>query len=213
MDLISKRISNNSQQLKAIAICGTTPAGIDASSLYSSLVDLKHKKQSTIVFVDAYKSIEKALSQIDILKINKDELCALGGSKDLNLCAKKLFEQYSSLKVLAITAGASSAFLFVRNFSEQSNKTNTAFHTFTFHLSKLSASILFPIGAGDVVGSVFLHCLLSQNLELEKISVEIYCDSFKWGLACASASCLTRDCSVFELNVAKELFSKIEIKN
>ena len=112
MEHIKVTLSRNSQQIKAIAICGTSPGGIDAAESYLGIASLASSYKQ-LVFVDAVKGIsEKIMRHVGILKVNKQEFEVLTEMilkrkcNSIDEAATELLHLFKeNLKVIAITAG------------------------------------------------------------------------------------------------------------
>jgi len=102
--------------------------------------------------------------------------------------------------VIAITDGPKNAHLFVHG-STASDSSSSIGSYYEYTIPKLDR-IVNPIGAGDTCGAT----LLSSYLLGHSIS-----DVFRFGLAAASASCLTSEAALFDINVAKEIANNIVV--
>jgi tagatose 6-phosphate kinase len=189
--------------IAGIALCGTSPEGVTQEFILKVLQSFKKCKPEGLVFLDGFKQVDRVLSEVNILKINGEELRALckgiglkdSGSPDFAARAKFLFEQFRSLSVIGLTNGPSSAFMFQR-------KDNSGVQGFEFRIPKVE-HVKSAIGAGDTCGSTFFSSLLHKAPDLA--------EAFRFALSCASASCLTDVPGLFSKEDAKELYEKIEV--
>lgn len=64
-----------SPRLEGIALCGSLPGGVTGST-FTTIIE--HKKQSTIVFLDACKDLDVLKTgKVDILKVNSEEAVSI----------------------------------------------------------------------------------------------------------------------------------------
>ena len=181
-------IKSSADTADAAALCGQVPAGMSAD-FYLEIVRA-FAQQGKTVLIDSYKNIVQVLPEArqGILKINAEELQALSGINDVPEAIKQLIGRYP-LECIAITDGASRAFLgydsaiYVYNVPEVPEVVN-------------------PVGSGDTVSAVFLSEYIAGTAP-EK--------AFAYGIAAASANCMSMKCGEFDRSVAEELFRKIII--
>lgn len=171
-----------------LAICGTIPQGTDIE-IYIKIALLANKHNIPLL-IDSWQNIQPVLkiSQNTILKINYSELKHITGEMSPEKAITKIINQYQ-LKSVAITNSASSAFL------------GTDSGIWEFMLPRLD-SVVNPLGSGDTVAAIFFNEYLSGT-GLPK--------AFAYGLAAASASCLTTRCGYFERTVMNEIYQQINI--
>ncbi len=161
--LIIRKISSCS----GIALCGTYPGGV-GQDFYADIAEAG-MKMGRIVLLDGYKGVDKTLrTGVSVLKINRSELNALAGEKDLAKAARKVFKRYN-IGLIALTAGPSKAYLFERNNA-----------SFEYRLPDVGR-IENPIGAGDTVSGVLLCELVKGTCPA---------DAFRKALGAGTASCL-----------------------
>ncbi len=182
-----------------LGLCGTVPPGVPAS-FYAEAVAAA-EAAGCLVLLDAYREIETVLrAGPDLLKINTAELTALTGTAEPAAAARLCLEQFP-IRALAITAGPAAAFLFTRG------------HGWQFTLPRLE-HVLNPIGAGDTAAGVLLWQLAAERAggeDVWKEGSEVLPDAFRRALACACASCLTREPAAFSLETALDLVPAITV--
>ena len=151
-------------QFDGIGLCGTWPLGI-GPEFYAEIA--ANKGQATLL-LDSCHMVEQTLQtgQVDILKLNTDEITMLCGTSDVFAAATACRERYN-VEHVAVTDGPGRAFLWSGN------------RHWVFDLPALDG-LLNPIGAGDTVSGVMLVKYLAG------MTID---EAFAQGLAAASASC------------------------
>jgi len=181
---------NDIHDFQGIALCGTYPPGIDAT-FYAKLANQAFAEKIPLL-LDACQSIELVLKEgVEILKINLDELKSLSGIKTLKAAVSEIFSKYT-VKIIAITDGPKTAHLFAKKHSPDSSQKYTHYE---YVIPKLE-NVINPIGAGDTVSAVLLTEYIAG------VSIQ---DAFKTALAAGSASCLTKQNALFDVNIAKKM--------
>lgn len=173
-------IAEKMDSFDAVTICGTCPPGTPLD-FYPRIAKLAKKKKIPLL-VDTFISLKEILIQgVEVLKINADELKEVSGCNDTREGAVKL-ASLSKVRIIAITNGALSSFLFYDN------------KFFEFHPKKIKA--LNSTGAGDTVSAVFFCNLLRGKNPKE---------AFSLALAAGTASCLTLVSGHFQKKTAKAM--------
>ncbi len=190
-------------QAEAILISGTCPAGVP-ESIYQTL--LHRHKNYAFTIVDAYKGIEPVLADgnVNMLKINRNELTALSGIDDIKAGVAKLFSKYD-IEIVLITDGPKQTHLF------------TAKLHMIFTLPTLN--VINPIGAGDCTSGILLNKFAESRIKitdyqgklLPHISTASLITICKEALAAASASCLTLTPGEFSQAEASEIAKSITV--
>ncbi len=171
-----------------LALCGTACSGIDAGFM-STIAEMANAVGIPLL-VDSVCCVESALEKkVALLKVNREEICSLGGADDICSAARSVMEIYSGIDNVAVTSGGDRAFLFSRKNG-----------SYGYDLPVLEG-IVSPIGAGDCATAVMARRLSEGETELEI--------SFAEALACASASCLDECPSCFKLEDAARLLEGI----
>jgi len=166
-------------QFKAIALCGTTPPG--AESLYETVgcIAVKHNVQ---IFLDGYLNVDNLLNSVSILKVNQFEIEQLVNHllninvTELTDAVQLLFERLPRLESVLITCGPDPSYAFRR----QDFVLGRSWFEFRLMKALPKEDIINVIGCGDTCGAVFLSSF-SAGVGLV--------DSFRNGLAAATASC------------------------
>jgi 1-phosphofructokinase family hexose kinase len=183
MALIKEALPNAS----GLSLCGTYPPGI-TENFYAEIAETA-KHHHIPVMLDAWKGINKTLEiGIDVLKINLEELLALTQKQSVREAISSCLDKYP-VKAVAITAGPETAYLADRS----------AFYSFELPVLE---KIENPLGAGDTTAAVFFSEYLKGTALPE---------AFARGLAAASASCLSLECAVYDLEIANKLYEQIKI--
>lgn len=178
-----KEISSDLTHADGLAICGTYPPGIP-DDCYAKFVRTA-VESGTMVLLDSFMHVEKALQYpVDILKVNREELCQITGVEDLKQAILKAFEIFK-IRHLAVTEGSSFAW-----FGDREK------NLWRIAVPAIPKAVN-TIGSGDVCSAVMLSEIISGTAPLE---------AFRYGLAAASANCLTDSPGVFEREKAFELF-------
>ncbi|KAJ2080701.1 hypothetical protein H4R24_002892 [Coemansia sp. RSA 988] len=212
------------QPPRALALCGTFPPGLHASTM-ANIVKAR-VAEKTLVFVDAIKDIQPVLATgcIDILKINSIEMANILATvdktyQDLQPCDIDLAKAASTvgtifnINTVAVTDGPSMAYL--------ADKTQGVCYGFTIpdllkqytyfvgdtkqseKIQEKESRLLNPLGAGDTCSAIMLSLLLEDMSAVE---------AFAQGLAAASASCLKATTnSNFDCNVMQRIREQIFI--
>ena len=188
VELLKQTIGAELDRSDALALCGTYPPGI-TPDFYAWAASLA-KHAGKPVILDAYKGIHPALEAgIDFLKINRAELTALTGSADIIESLLSL-RRKESPAVLAVTDGGEDAFLADAN------------GIWMFSIPPVEP-FSNPIGAGDTCTAVLFAEVLHGKSPRE---------AFAWGLAAASASCMTSYPAVFSRSDAERIRKSISVK-
>ena len=179
----------DSRCVDAVTLNGTYPPGV-SSQFFINLAN--HVSESMLLVLDAYKGVQNILetNRVDLLKINRKELLALTGFKCVDSAVKYVFDRWLTRPgaSLGITDGAKQAHLYTS--------------TMVSHYRLPTISVQNPIGAGDTCTAVTTCCLL------EKVPVS---DAFRWGLAAASASCMTSLPASYQLLKLLDIFREISV--
>ena len=172
--------------LAGLALNGTLPAGI-APELYARLA---RAKGGALLLLDAYKDVADVLAtrQVDILKINREELRELTGEPDSDRAAATARARFG-VPVIAVTDGPHPARLYADG------------RTWALTLPPLP-DLKNPIGAGDTVAAVML---------LERLAGADAVEAFALGLAAASASCRALEGARYTLPAMRELRARLTI--
>ena len=179
-------IKSTAATADAAALCGQVPAGMSAD-FYLEIVKAFARHRKTVL-IDSYKNITRVLPECrkGILKINAEELQALSGINDVPEAIKQLMAKYP-LECIAITDGARQAFL------------GYASSIYVYNVPEVP-EVVNPVGSGDTVSAVFLS---------EYIAGTAPETAFAWGIAAASANCMSMKCGDYARTDAEELFKKI----
>jgi tagatose 6-phosphate kinase len=180
------RVNEVLPDMDGIALCGTWPPGV-GSEFYAGIAAAKG---NAVLLLDGYRDVEPTLEtgNVDILKINVDELKDLFGGDTVSEAAERCFAKYA-VQHLAITDGPGDAYLW------------SGGQAWRYSLPA-QTGLLNPIGAGDTVAAVLLVRLL-QGKAIE--------EAFADGLAAATASCRHLTGATFEVAEIAELRGKIEV--
>lgn len=183
-----KVVTHSIINAKGIALCGSLPKGV-GSELYADVASTRPSE--SILLVDAWKDIDPLLeSGIDALKINFDEIALMFPGLSSPMKAAEKCVATKRVRSVALTAGASHAFIFTQDFG-----------AWKYSIPKLD-KIVNPIGAGDTVAGALMAGLLSgmpPHL------------AFRSALAAGTASCVTKLPACFELDFYHSLINCIEI--
>lgn len=194
--------------IDALAICGTYPPGVDAD-FYASLA--RHKGRA-LLLLDSYQGIAATLAtgQVDILKLNADEvrsLAARGGSagaasppRPVPEVAREVLAAHP-LRWLAVTDGPRTAWLFEGAREERVAGECRVSRYFEYHLPVVEG-VVNPIGAGDTVAAVFLAQLAAGAAAPGALA---------GGLAAGSASCRQLGGSDFALEDLRAILAGIRV--
>lgn len=173
-DLARQTVLAALPRAKAIALCGTTPPGVDLG-FYRDIAE--RRPGSVPLLLDAYKGVEAlGNAPIDVLKINLDEGREFTGENDARDVAAGCFAKMN-IRLLALTDGPRPSFLFTRD------------RGWIYEAPKLEG-VINPIGAGDTVSAAFLSALTRGGRP------EM---AFADALAAGRASCLTSRPAEFAL--------------
>jgi len=186
----------------ALAICGTFPPGVPMS-FAAELVTVA-RQNGIPVQLDAYRGVAPVLEAgVDILKINATELRELAGNPDMDTAAATIFSRYPATTCLAVTDGPGAAHLFLHEDRAH----------FRLTMPQLPR-VVNPIGAGDCTAGVFLLRLVQAGvpgMPLSELLPETVAEAFCEALACASASCLEEQPTMFSTAVAARLRAEMTI--
>ena len=176
-------------QVDGGALCGQLPSGMSAD-FYVKCVEA-FVQQGKTVLIDSYKNIADVLTagKNALLKINAEEVQTLSGVDNVVEAVKMLLNAYP-LTCIAITDGAARAYLGSRN------------GFFELNVPAIK-EVVNPVGSGDTVSAVFLSEYLAGT------PAET---AFAYGIAAASANCLSMKCGEYERSTAEKLFNDICIK-
>ncbi len=159
-----RRVLEALGQFDGIGLCGTWPPGVEPE-FYAEIAANKGK---ATLLLDSCHMVEQTLltGQVDILKVNADEITTLCDTADVFAAAAACRERYN-VEHVAVTDGPGRAFLW------------SGSRHWVFELPELDG-LLNPIGAGDTVAAVMLAKYLAG------MTID---EAFAHGLAAASASC------------------------
>ncbi len=176
-------------QVDGGALCGQLPSGMSADFYVKCAEAFAH--QGKPVLIDSYKNIADVLAvgKNALLKINAEEVQTLSGVDNVVEAVKMLLNAYP-LNCIAITDGAEKAYLGSRN------------GFFELNVPAIK-EVVNPVGSGDTVSAVFLSEYLAGT------PAET---AFAYGIAAASANCLSMKCGEYERSTAEKLFNDICIK-
>ena len=176
-------------QVDGGALCGQLPSGMSAD-FYVKCVEA-FVQQGKTVLIDSYKNIADVLAvgKNALLKINAEEVQTLSGVDNVVEAVKMLLNAYP-LTCIAITDGAEKAYLGSRN------------GFFELNVPAIK-EVVNPVGSGDTVSAVFLSEYLAGT------PAET---AFAYGIAAASANCLSMKCGEYDRSTAEKLFNDICIK-
>jgi fructose-1-phosphate kinase PfkB-like protein len=166
----------------ALAVCGSYPPGV-GEEFYGTLAEAA-AKTGKLTLVDSVMALNATLPHLTrgMLKLNLDELRKITGAASAQDALKAGLDVLKA-PALGVTDGPRSAW-----FADASG-------LYSLELPALDG-VESPLGAGDVCSAVTLSELLHGAAPL---------DAFVFGLAAASASCLTRKCAVFDKDRAYEI--------
>lgn len=180
-----RQLCTGLEQADALAICGTCPPGIN--EYFYAKAGEKARSLGKFILVDSCQYVQTLLEEgADLLKVNREEICKLTGRNDLTDAMKEAFVQFK-IQYLAITDGPACAWF--------SNGTELI----RYEIPALE-KVVSPIGCGDTCSGVMLSEILAGNDPA---------DAFRYGLAAASANCLTSMPAQFDPEEAKTLYGKI----
>jgi fructose-1-phosphate kinase PfkB-like protein len=120
-----------------------------------------------------------------------------------------------SLLHVAVTDGSNPAHLVKLSLSQS----QPAIQHWLLHVPNLTRSLVSPIGAGDATSSGLLLCWSNQvnisgkSNDSNNGNTYNVLDSFRWGLSCGSASCMSDANSIFEKTDAESIFHSIIVTN
>ena len=173
----------------ALAICGTYPPGVDEN--FYGIIAKQAFELDKFIMVDSVMATKQVLPflKYGILKLNLDELRSLTKEDAPEDALRKCRTSYG-IHAVAATDGPNKAYL-----SDESG-------IWTYKLPKLKC-VESPLGAGDTCAAVTLSEFMAGTPAQE---------AFAFGLAAASASCLTRDCAVFSKESALEIKAQLHVK-
>ncbi|MEA2012285.1 MAG: PfkB family carbohydrate kinase, partial [Verrucomicrobiota bacterium] len=179
-------LTKSVQDIACIAICGTFPDGVDNKFL-EKVIELYEKK---IIFVDACRGISDLLkSGVDVVKINMEELFSLTGAESIVIGIEIFYAKYK-VDILAVTDGPSDAYLKCGN-------------RFVSYQIPRQQKVVNTLGAGDTASAVFV----------KELTAGVDCvQAFKKALSCSTASCLTAIPTEFDMDIARKIYDRIEIK-
>ena len=179
-------IKSTAATADAAALCGQVPAGMSAAFYLETAKAFA--QQGKTVLIDSYKNITQVLEECHkgILKINAEELQALSGINDVPEAVKALLARYP-LECVAITDGAQRAFL------------GYGSDIYVYNVPEVPV-VVNPVGSGDTVSAVFLS---------EYVAGTAPETAFAYGIAAASANCMSMKCGEYSRCDAEELFKKI----
>ena len=172
----------------ALAICGTYPPGVDEN--FYGILAKQAFELDKFIMVDSVMATKQVLPflKYGILKVNLAELRVLTKEDAPEDALRKCRKTYG-IHAVAVTDGPHKAYL-----ADESG-------IWTYKLPKLKA-IESPLGAGDTCAAVTLSEFMAGTPAHA---------SFAFGLAAASASCLTRDCAVFSKENALEIKTQMHV--
>ncbi|PIA19702.1 Ribokinase-like protein [Coemansia reversa NRRL 1564] len=212
------------QTPRALALCGTFPPGLHATTM-ANIIKAR-VAQKTLVFVDAVKDIQPVLATgcINILKINSIEVVSILAEvdsayqnhqpRDIDLAkAAAAVGTLYNIDIVAVTDGPSTAYLADRKqnmcygFSIPDLLKQYAHFIGETKQSEIKEKtehqLLNPLGAGDTCSAIMLSFLLDGIPAVE---------AFAQGLAAASASCLMSTTnSKFDHNAMERIRKQIFI--
>jgi len=179
---------------RGVALCGTLPPGVPGS-LYADIADAA-RQNGIDILLDGIKGATACLEAgVDMLKINASELRLLTGEIGVADAMSACLQRFR-INWLGVTDGPNQAFL------------GSLKGRWQFLLPSL-ASVVNTTGAGDCASGVMLSQVIQRGGG--PIRAETAVNSFHTALACASASCLTEEPSVFEWNQAQKIKTRIAI--
>lgn len=200
-----------SGEISGLALCGTYPPGVD-EQFY---VTLAHSKGKALLLLDSYRGIAPTLAtgQVDILKVNADELRSLARMSHDSCCAGTAETEGSipelarcvfaahPLRWLAITSGPHTAWLFE---CPSVGSAACQVGTWRFYEYRLPtvAGVVNPIGAGDTVGAIFLAQLAAGAPAHT---------AYACGLAAGSASCRQLSGADFTKEDLHDILGRIQV--
>ena len=181
-------LTRNIHRLDGISFCGTLPNG-SPIEIYRRAAEIIREAKLPLL-IDSWQNIAPVLEVGGniIFKVNAEEVKIVADAEDTVEAMKKLLDKYN-LKAVAVTDGPGKAYL----------AGNGKLHT--YELSKLD-KIVSSLGCGDTNASIFFSEYLAGTPP-EK--------AFAYGLAAASANCLSATCGDFIKETAEQLYAKIKI--
>jgi fructose-1-phosphate kinase PfkB-like protein/pantothenate kinase len=193
--------------IDAVAICGTYPPGVDAE-FYAALA--RHKGRA-LLLLDSYQGVAATLAtgQVDILKLNADEVRSLARSGPADAAspprpvpevAREVLAAHS-LRWLAVTDGPRTAWLFEGTREQRVAGGCRVSRYFEYHLPVVEG-VVNPIGAGDTVAAVFLAQLAAGAAAPVALA---------GGLAAGSASCRQLGGADFALEDLRAILAGIRV--
>jgi 1-phosphofructokinase len=179
-------------RLCAVMLCGSFPKGLEG--VYEHVA--RQKRNGLWIFLDGTDAGTLAAG-VDVLKINADEIRVLcPGHGSLEACAREVHRRFL-VPTVAVTDGKEPGLV--------SSSAGGEVHQWWVHPGMLEQPRLrSPIGAGDACSAGFLAALVAGRSPAE---------AFAEGQAVGSASCLTDQCSSFDLNVAHEMRRQVRIES
>lgn len=189
VDAAMSYIVDKIQSVRAIALCGQLPSGMDID-FYVKCAGLA-ADNGKLLLIDSWKNVAPVLQKAHnaILKVNADELLALTGMNEI-IPAMKMLLDTTNLGYLAITDGCKQAYFADRNCC------------WSYTVPRL-AEVVNPVGSGDTASAVLLSSMLAA------VAPE---RAFAEALAAASANCLSMKCGQFEFYQAINLLKDIQIQ-
>lgn len=182
-----RQLCTGLEQADALAICGTCPPGIN--EYFYTKAAARARELEKFILVDSCQYVQTLLEEgADLLKINREEICKLTGTDDLAEALKLAFSLFK-IRYLAITDGPGNAW-----FSDGKE-------LIRYTIPALE-KVVSPIGCGDTCSGVMLSEILAGTDPAE---------AFRYGLAAASANCLTPMPAQFDPVQAEELHGKITL--
>lgn len=166
------------------AVAGSLPDGTD-KSLYTEVAKLAAKHGKALLVDAVYAPMLDAAGDF-ILKINLDELKKLTGEAEAQTALRAGMERWRR-GVLAITDGAGRAYL------------AAAGEMWRYTIPRIE--VVSALGAGDSCSAVTLS---------EFLNGKCIVDAFAWGLAAASANCLSPRAGEFDNADAERLLPTVE---
>ena len=198
-------------EISGLALCGTYPPGVDEEFHFT----LARSKGKAFLLLDSYRGIAATLAtgQVDILKVNAQELRSLAGEsrgrhrpvtregvESIPEIALSVFTAHR-LRWLAVTAGPDTAWLFESPCLGSAPCQPCTWRFYEFRLPAVEG-VVNPIAAGDTVGAIFL-AQLSAGAAAHA--------AFACGLAAGSASCRQLGGADFTIDDLHEILAKIQV--
>lgn len=180
------------QDADVVSISGSVPKGCSSDTYQKLIHSVKNHGIPVILDTSGELLTQSLTAAPDMIKPNTDEIEAILGEapktyNEIIRAARSVRERFGIAEVV-VSLGAQGALM------------ACADGVFSAHPPKIT--VVNPVGSGDTMVGAFAVAYKRQLRSSERLA---------FGIACATANCLTPKTGNFDLSVAEELLSSVKV--